>query len=172
MYPKNIMRNRRGVKLIALIATVVIIGGAILILVGGHHHHAPAIQQNGWQIESPRIFAVVPGVATTAGYLSLANHSGTAQVLLSASAAFAEKTEIHNTINDNGIAKMRPLTEGLPIADNAQAEFASGGMHLMFINITRPLAVGDALPVVLTFDGGAITVDFLVSERGGNAHVH
>ena len=90
---------------------------------------------------------------------------------MSASAAFAEKTEIHNTINDNGIAKMRPLAR-LPIANNDRAVFASGGKHLMFMNITRAPAVGETLPVILYFDGGAITVDFLVRERGGDAHVH
>ena len=63
MHPTNIiMRNKRGVIFIVLAA---VIGGAVFALMSRHHHNAAAIQQNGWQIEAPHIFSVVPGGTAT-----------------------------------------------------------------------------------------------------------
>jgi len=111
-----------------------------------------------------------PPTDITAGFLHIINDGDEDDVLLSASAVFAARAEIHETRNDGGVMRMRPLPQGLGIAANARVALQPGGAHLMFFG------VGDINPegeeVVLNFARhGAVTVRFSVTTPD-SAHQH
>ena len=96
--------------------------------------------------------------------------------LIGASSPAAEKTELHESIMDAGVMKMREV-QGLPVAPGKPAVLAPGGYHFMLMHLKQPLNEGDRIPVTLTFEkAGAIQTIALVAKAGapmpGMAHQH
>lgn len=123
-------------------------------------------------IGHPAARATPPGARTGAGYLTLTNTGAEQDRLLSVSGGIAERIEIHETTVVEGVARMRPLAEGLAIAPGATVALAPGGIHLMLIGLTAPLVEGERVPVVLGFEhAGEIEVDLAVEAMGaGDSH--
>lgn len=94
-----------------------------------------------------------------AGYLSIRNDGDEPDRLLSASAPFAGETEIHQTSMADGVMRMRPVPDGVPIPAKSTVMLEPSSYHLMFIDLTGPLKEGDAFPAKLTF------------ERAGNVDI-
>lgn len=93
-----------------------------------------------------------PGKSKVAAvYLSLVNKSGTGDTLVSASSPVAAKIEVHETSIADGIAKMRRLDGGLPIAAGATVKLEPAGMHLMLFGLSRPLKLEERIPLTLEF---------------------
>jgi hypothetical protein len=92
----------------------------------------------------------------------------------------AGRAELHETIMEDGIAKMRP-TAGVMISPGTRTRLAPGGMHIMLLDLKKPLKEGDSLQVTLTFERAravAVTVPVLsaraisagdVGTAGGHA---
>ena len=57
----------------------------------------------------------------TGGYLIIENHGNTTDVLVSVSADFAIKSEIHEMKMEGDVMKMRPLENGLVIPENERS---------------------------------------------------
>jgi copper(I)-binding protein len=94
------------------------------------------------------IVRALPGTQTSAGYLELANHSrNTINITRVSSPEFAS-VEMHETIIENDVARMRPLAN-LSIAPGTTASFERGGRHLMLL---RPYGTADY--VTLQFYAG------------------
>ncbi len=65
--------------------------------------------------------------------------------------------------NDNDVMRMRALPEGLPIPAGATVVLEPGGLHLMFMDLHRPLVEGDTVTITLTFErAGTIDVPLVV----------
>lgn len=93
-----------------------------------------------------------PGNAMAgAAYLRIANDGAEKDTLLSAESPAAERTELHATMNDNGVMKMRHLP-ALEIAPGDAVEFLPGGNHVMLMGLTSPLKSGTHYPLTLTFE--------------------
>lgn len=101
-----------------------------------------------------------PGEGGNGGvFLTIANQSAAADRLIGASSPAAKMVEIHETIDDNGVMKMRPVTGGFEIPAGGRLELLPGGKHIMLMGLTTPLKEGDEVEVTLTFEkAGAITV--------------
>jgi copper(I)-binding protein len=106
------------------------------------------------------------GAATTgAAYVTL---MGGAQPdsLVGVSTPIAANAEPHETINDNGIMKMRPAA-AVPIPAHEMVTFAPGGTHIMLMGLKQPLVAGQSFPLTLTFAHAApVTVDVKVRGLG------
>jgi copper(I)-binding protein len=77
--------------------------------------------------------------------------------------------EVHETINDNGVMKMRPAP-ATPIPPGQTVTFAPGGRHIMLMGLKQPLTAGQSFPLTLTFaHAAAITVDVQVRGLGQRA---
>ena len=101
------------------------------------------------------------------GYLTIKNGGDTPDKLLSASAEVAEKAEIHQTEMVDGVMKMRPLTDGVPIPANGTVMLAPNGYHLMLMGLKAPLQKGDTFKASLTFEhAGAVEAIFHVGSIG------
>ncbi len=61
--------------------------------------------------------------------------------------------DIHETMENNGMMSMQPLTS-LTIAAGTSRELAPGGMHLMMMQPQQTLKPGDLVAVTLKLDNG------------------
>jgi copper(I)-binding protein len=95
-----------------------------------------------------------PGTDVAAVYLSVLN-AGTESVKLTGiECPLASMAMMHETIESGGQSRMRGLTS-LSLAPGASIAFSPGGRHIMLHGLAHPLQVGERVPIVLVFAGGA-----------------
>ncbi|HEX6833782.1 MAG TPA: copper chaperone PCu(A)C, partial [Rudaea sp.] len=71
---------------------------------------------------------------------------------------------LHKTVEEGGVAKMRPL-DRLEIAAGSAVTFAPGGRHFMLMRPTRELKAGDVVTIRIATEGGSgAQADFAVRE--------
>ncbi len=70
--------------------------------------------------------------------------------MLGATSDAAEHVELHETIRDGDVMRMRPVAR-LEIPAGTALAMQPGGLHIMLINLKRALRSGDRVPVTLTF---------------------
>ncbi|WP_227369379.1 copper chaperone PCu(A)C [Halomonas sp. M20] len=105
---------------------------------------------------------LLPGELPAAGYFDLRNTGDTRHVLVGAKSAAFERVVMHESSENNGTASMKRMKQ-LTLAPGERVRFAPGGYHLMFMERTRPLEVGDEASVTLEFvDEQRLPVTFRV----------
>lgn len=110
---------------------------------------AAAFAADGPRVSDAWARATPPGVAMGAAYLTL--HGGTQpDRLVGARTDRAETVEIHEVVERDGVARMRPVA-AVEIPARAVVSLAPNGTHLMLVGLDRPLAAGDSLQVELEF---------------------
>ncbi|PCI33923.1 MAG: hypothetical protein COB54_02685 [Alphaproteobacteria bacterium] len=109
----------------------------------------------------PVILMNRPGAA----YFVIHNHSDVADKLIAASTPLAERIELHVHKHLDGVMKMERVQD-IPVAAQGMTTVKPGGYHLMMFGLTKKLAVGDELPLTLTFaHAGEITVTAKVQKK-------
>jgi copper(I)-binding protein len=78
------------------------------------------------------ISAPLPGKSMTAGYLALSNNTGDAIKITSVSSPQFGKVEMHESVIEDGVAKMRRIPS-LLISAKSTVQFKRGGKHLMLM---------------------------------------
>lgn len=101
----------------------------------------------------PVIRAAIPGMPSTAGFFSLTNSSDTDEYLINASSTISEIVEFHNHIMNGDNMRMVKVDQIL-LPANDSIKFESGGMHLMFINLTNYPKAGSKVDVEFTTSSG------------------
>ncbi len=96
--------------------------------------------------------ATVAGQSTGAAYLTIHNAGAADDRLLSASTTVAPETSLHTSTNENGVARMRPLADGLPTPAGETVKLEPGGHHLMLTGLRQPLAAGQSIELSLRFE--------------------
>jgi len=94
------------------------------------------------------------GTGNGAVYVTLRNTAPETDTLVSASSDVAESVEIHETIRDGDVMRMRPVAK-LEIPAGGTLTMKPGGQHIMLINLKRELRPGDAVRLMLTFERAA-----------------
>jgi hypothetical protein len=90
------------------------------------------------------------GAGTTgAAYLTLTNN-GAPDELVGASTPIAASAGVHETIDDHGVMKMRPVAS-IALPPGKQVTFRPTGYHVMLIGLKAPLKLGDSFPLTLSF---------------------
>jgi periplasmic copper chaperone A len=113
--------------------------------------------------------ATPPNAKVGAAYLTLRNNGESEDRLVEAASPAAAKIEAHETIEDNGVAKMRPA-EALSLPPGGELAMKPGGTHLMLMDLAGPLKEGTHFPLTLTFaKGGPLTVEVEVAPLGAGA---
>ena len=113
--------------------------------------HAQDVKARNLVISNPWARATPGGAKVAGGYITITNTGDQPERLMSAESDGAERVEIHEMATTNGVMTMRPLDRGLEIAPGQAVTLAPGGLHLMFMNIKRPLKEGTEVPVSLQF---------------------
>jgi copper(I)-binding protein len=75
--------------------------------------------------------------------------------------------DLHETINDNGVMKMRPVAS-IALDPGKPVTFKPGGYHVMLTGLKGPLKAGDSFPLTLTFEHAQpVSVTVKVEAAGG-----
>jgi copper(I)-binding protein len=123
-------------------------------------------QQAGVHVESPWSRAALQG-HTGAIYLTVTN-TGPADQLTGIASPVAERAEVHESFQDHGVMKMRPVAS-LPVAPGQPIRLTPGGYHIMLMDLKKPLNPGDHVPVTLTFEkAGPVQVEAIVAKAGAS----
>ena len=131
---------------------------------------AIALPAAAQQAKVEQAWARATAVSARAGgvFLTL-RETGTADRLVSASSEIAARTELHRTVEDNGIMRMLPV-EGIDLAAGETVTFKPGGLHIMLIDLKRPLKQGETFEVTLRFaKGPPVVAKAIVGPPGGSA---
>jgi copper(I)-binding protein len=117
--------------------------------------------ENAWSREVPA------GASVGVGYLAIKNSGDEPDRLASASTSLAAETEIHQTTMADGVMRMRPVPDGVPVPAKDTVMLEPNNYHFMFMGLTRPLKEGDTFPATLVFErAGSVEVTFHVLGIG------
>ncbi|MSO54115.1 MAG: copper chaperone PCu(A)C [Rhodospirillales bacterium] len=116
---------------------------------------------------------VEPWARATAGmsktgaiYLTITAKDGNPDRLLSVATPVAGRAEMHTTIKDGDVAKMRHVSS-IEVNPTAPTVLAPGGHHIMLTDLKATLKEGERVPLTLTFEkGGTVKVEALVRAAG------
>lgn len=143
------------------------LGAAVLITLCAPAPAAEAVKVGALTIERPWVRATPGGAKVAAGYLTVTNSGSTADRLVGTSIPNARRGEVHEMSNAGGVMTMREVAGGLEIPPGRTVELKPGGLHLMFIDLTAPVSVGEPLRGTLTFEkAGRVEVSFEVAPVG------
>lgn len=134
---------------------------------------APArVEAGSLVIVDPWSRATPGGARVGAGYLAVENRGAEPDRLLGVEAEVSAAGELHETIVEGGVARMKP-TGALAIASNGRLELRPGGYHLMLPGLSRPLKEGERFAATLIFEkAGRVPVTFAVRGMGAGAVEH
>jgi len=125
------------------------------------------------QIEQPWARATAASARNGGVFLTVTNSGSEGDRLVAASTAAAARAELHTTINDDGVMKMRHV-DAVDVPAGGSAVLKPGGFHIMLMDLKAPLAEGAHVPMTLTFErAGSVTVDVAVGKPGAmSPHAH
>ena len=87
------------------------------------------------EIQKLQIRATAPGMKATGGYLTITNHGKADDALISASADFAGRVELHEMLMDGDVMKMRERKAGIAVPAGSTVMLKPGGLHLMLMEL-------------------------------------
>lgn len=124
----------------------------------------PAVSAGGLEIYSPMAMAGNTG-QTTGGFMTIKNTGAATDRLLSASCGAAMMTQVHETVMDGDVMKMREV-ESIEIPAGGMAELKHGGYHIMLMDLKQDVKAGETTVCTLKFEGaGEVTVELKVMSR-------
>ena len=111
--------------------------------------------------------ATSPSQSVGGVFLSITD-TGAPDALVSATSPIADMVELHETVADNGVMKMRPIAS-LPLPTGQSVALKPGSYHLMVMGLKHQLKAGDSFPVTLNFAHAApVTVTATVGAAGAS----
>ena len=126
-----------------MVKTITLGAFALALCFGGAAIHADevVIVTHAW------VRVAAPGQRVAGAYLEIS--SAAPSKLVAASSPAAGSVEIHSMRLENGIMKMRQL-ESLELPAKQTVKLEPGGLHIMLLDLKRPLKPGDKVPLRLT----------------------
>ena len=130
--------------------------------------NATPIITNAW------VKTTVPGSHVSAAYMSI--KSAKPLKLVKAESTVAGLAEIHNMSMKDGVMEMKAM-DVVDIPANKLVEFKPGGLHVMLMNVAKPINPGDKVPLVLIFEGAdkkpiIVKLDATAQDKAATAHKH
>ncbi|HJS18426.1 MAG TPA: copper chaperone PCu(A)C [Anaerolineales bacterium] len=97
-------------------------------------------------------------------YLTIHNHSATADELIGASSPVADVVEIHESKMENDVVQMSMISS-IPLGPDEEAILTPGGYHIMLIDINQELVLGEHIGLILHFKNHEdITVEVHIED--------
>ena len=120
------------------------------------------------RIDRPWARATAGNVTNGAAYVTL-TEQGAADRLVGVSTPVAASADVHETINDGGVMKMRSVG-ALALEPGKPVTMDPGGKHIMLMGLKAPLKAGDKFPLTLRFEHAApVTVTVVVEGLGSGS---
>lgn len=126
------------------------------------------------EVREARVVLPPPGMEMAAGYFQIENTGSTPLELRRISSPVFESVEMHETLQDQGVSRMRTL-EKLELPSHGGASFEPGGKHLMMFGFKQDLSKLSEIPMELELvaaDGSVsrLGVQFALQAAGQGAH--
>lgn len=148
----------RLIKEIAFAATLTLAAG--FSIVTGHAHE---VKIGDLEIIHPWSRQPLPAAKVGAGFFVIANEGRTDDRLIKATATVSDNVQIHEMAMEDGVMKMKELTEGLVIPAGETIELKPGSFHIMFMDLKERPVEGTAFEGTLTFEkAGTVNVTYEV----------
>jgi copper(I)-binding protein len=91
--------------------------------------------------------APAPGQKTASAYVELTSNRDAA--IVAAGSPAAARVEMHSTTMEGGVMRMRALPR-IELPAGKKVTLASGGTHLMLVDVKQPLKAGDKVQLTLS----------------------
>jgi copper(I)-binding protein len=118
----------------------------------------PLVVENAWIRKPP------PGLDSAALYFTVKNPAKNRDLaIVGARSALAASAMIHESSTVNGQSRMR-MKSTVTIPRGQSVVFGPEGLHVMLTGLTKPLEVGDRVPVTLELDHGG-PIDMIAIVR-------
>lgn len=154
-------------KKLRLLAIATLAASALAGIAVAHDYEVGALK-----IDHPWARPSIGETKNSAAYFKIENTGKAADRLVSAKADIAERTELHESVDEGGVAKMLPLKDGIPVPADGEAELKPLGMHVMLMGLKSKLEEGQSFPMTLTFEKqGDVQVEVKI-EAGASGHNH
>ena len=116
------------------------------------------------QVDNPTILLPVKTAQVVAGFAELINHANTELRVTGISSVAFGRSELHRTVVENDVAKMRKQ-DAIVIPAHSKLTLQHGGLHMMLMQPKQELSDGDEIVVNFEFDTGkSLPVSFKVSS--------
>lgn len=103
--------------------------------------------ENAWIAEAPPVSKVM------VAYMTLTNTGLEPLVITAAESDVYSSIEFHQTVHENGLAKMLRHSD-LSLAPGEHLQLKRGGVHLMLFNPVKRLKAGDSVDIKLSTKDG------------------
>lgn len=118
--------------------------------------------------------ATMPGQKVSGAYMQIQSDADAR--LLSVSSPTVPRVEVHEMKMDGDVMRMREL-KSVDLPKGKAVSLEPGGFHLMLMNLTKPIAAGELIPLTLVVESGGKqqTVEVKAEARamgGGMQHHH
>ena len=126
----------------------------LFIILLGNNLNAHKYDHNNLIINHPYTNQIRPGTKNSVFFIkNITNNSQKKEELIKVTTPYAETVEIHKTIKDNNIMKMRKIDK-IEIPSNKSISLSKNnknGYHIMLINIDEKLKNKEEFPATLFF---------------------
>ena len=140
---------------------------AVVLAVALHGLSACSPGRGEVEITDAWIRAAPPTATVLAAYLTISNHGHDPAVVVAVETPLAARVELHTTVVENDVARMRRL-EQLEIAPGEAVTLGPGGLHLMLLRPERVPAAGEHVALRMELaDGRWLEIEAEVRAPGG-----
>lgn len=143
------------------------LAGAIALAVVAASANAHDYTLSALRIGHPSARPTPPGARTGGAYFTIENTGSQDDRLVRVASPAAASVELHSMTMAGNVMKMRAL-KSLDIPAGRKVALGAGGYHVMLIDLKRPLAAGDQVPITLTFEKAG-TIDVLAQVEAPSA---
>jgi copper(I)-binding protein len=114
--------------------------------------------------------ATLPNAPVGGAFLTITNTGMSDDRLVSASSPVAGVTQLHEMKMEDNVMKMAELPDGIPVPAGQTVTLGPGGLHIMLMDLRRPLVEGTTVPLTLTFEkAGTIEVQVAIEGFAASA---
>lgn len=119
------------------------------------------------KIGHPWAKPTITGAKVGGGFMKITNEGKTDDRLVSVTVVpeIAGTVQLHEMKMENDVMKMREVEGGIAVPAGQTVELKPGGLHVMFMEIPKPLVDGDKFKATLKFEkAGTVDVEFMVQK--------
>jgi len=111
--------------------------------------------------------ATMPGQPVGGAYMKIQSDADAR--LLSASSSAVPRVEVHEMKMDGDVMRMREV-QAIELPKGKTVSLEPGGYHIMLMNLPKPIAAGEIIPLTLVVESGGKqqTVEVKVEARAAN----
>ena len=106
----------------------------------------------------------MPGSTTSVAYFTIENQSDAAITVTRIASPQYDDVQMHETIIDDGISRMRPV-KSFQVEAASSVEFIPGGKHVMLMKPTSNVSVGTPVTLEIHYDTGLLIISATMQDR-------